>query len=363
MRNLLYITMEDDLNNNSNGVIKKIYAQKQVFEENGLDVFLSGFCEGKYIIKGCGVYEEINLIKPIWCMEYFIYKFILKMIKKLKIKSVYIRRVRASMFSLDFMRKMKLDKVKILMEIPTYPYDGEVKTFKGKISLTIDRFYRNQFSKFLDKIVTFSNDEYIFGVKCINISNGIKATEIWKEYPKKNNSCYEFISVSSLAEWHGVDRFIKSMKNSKENNIKLNIVGPENDYTLCLRELVKNYALENKVIFHGFLNKERVDEIYKEMHIAIGSLGRHRSGVVVLSSLKNREYLSKGLPMIYSEQDLDFDGKEFVYKVLADESLFEIDLILDWYSRINIEESQMLKIAQEFSWENQLLPVVKELIG
>lgn len=65
--------------------------------------------------------------------------------------------------------------MKIILEIPTYPYDGEKINHTGikKKKYWIEKKYRKSLYKYVDRVVTFSEDDEIFGIKTIKISNGI----------------------------------------------------------------------------------------------------------------------------------------------------------------------------------------------
>lgn len=70
------------------------------------------------------------------------------------------------------------------------------------------------------------------------------------------------------------------------------------------------------MILHGPLHGEELDEQFERADFAIGSLGRHRSGITEIKTLKNREYAARGFAFTYSETDADFDAMPYVWKVL-----------------------------------------------
>lgn len=362
MEKLLYITLEEPINGKNTGVVKKIKTQCDVFARNDFDVFISGYgVDDNYIVlKDNKVVETLKLKKNIFKAKE-IFNFIFKFIVKNEIKKIYIRRCRATIFSINFFNKLKRKGVVIFMEIPTYPYDGEVKGIKSKVGLLIDKFFRTKYKYSISRVITYSNDSFIFGVKCINISNGINKKDIVDIQYNLPKICqvYEFISVSSMCHWHGIDRFLHGIE--KTNRVIFHIVGPKNTYYYDLLKIVNSKGLEGKVIFHGFLDHDQLSEIYQRCHIAVGSLGRHRSGVENLSSLKNREYIAKGLPIIYSENDHDFDREKFVFKVSADESDVKIDDVLVWYKHLSISTQYITNVANNFTWDEQMKSVIYEL--
>ena len=60
--------------------------------------------------------------------------------------------------------------------------------------------------------------------------------------------------------------------------------------------------------------------LFDRCDMGIGSLGRHRSGIQHIKTLKNREYAARGIPFIYSETDTDFENRPYILKVPANEA-------------------------------------------
>ena len=74
-----------------------------------------------------------------------------------------------------------------------------------------------------------------------------------------------------------------------------------NSKQIGFQTLIDRYDLKDKVIFHGALFGAELDDVFNQCQFAIGSLGRHRSGITRIKTLKNREYATRGIPFIYSE--------------------------------------------------------------
>lgn len=58
------------------------------------------------------------------------------------------------------------------------------------------------------------------------------------------------------------------------------------------------YHLQENVIFYGEKTGRELDDIYNMCNIAIASLGMYKIGYKTANSLKVREYMAKGLPVI-----------------------------------------------------------------
>lgn len=134
---------------------------------------------------------------------------------------------------MKLLKDLKKNQLKIIIEIPTYPYKFEFIE-KAKILLRKktcafakflmvilqDSIIKNFSVNYIDRIVTYSNDKLIWNTKTINISNAIDTSVISKKRVdcKSNFSNINLIAVSTLNHWHGYDRLIKGLEdyNKKE---------------------------------------------------------------------------------------------------------------------------------------------------
>ena len=91
----------------------------------------------------------------------------------------------------------------------------------------------------------------------------------------------------------------------------------------------------------------------------MGSLARHRSGISDIKTLKNREYASRGLPFVYSENDSDFDHQPYVLKVPADESPVDIARIVDFVENLKMTPQEIRHTVEHLSWKEQMQKVVE----
>jgi hypothetical protein len=132
-------------------------------------------------------------------------------------------------------------------------------------------------------------------------------------------------------------------------------------YYPAFREIIKQYHIEKRIIFHGTLFGQELDEVFNKCQFAIGSLARHRSGITVIKTLKNREYATRGLPFIYSEQDSDFDQQPYVIKAPASEAPIDVEEIIKFLDTFKMTPSEIRQTASRLSWKIQMEHVVKEV--
>lgn len=294
------------------------------------------------------------------------YTPILTYIKENQISFVYMRSEHnASPFLIHFARQLRNKDVKIVMEIPTFPYDQEYSTIKGKSSLIIDKLFRKRLAKQLDAIVTFSDQSEIFRQRTIRISNGIDFSSIKLRQDNHKQSELHLIGVAEIHYWHGFDRVVAGMRDYyKSNNDKckvfFHIVGEfsgEREKAEIV-PLIRENKLENYVILHGRLFSADLDKMFDQADFGIGSLGRHRSGITYIKTLKNREYAARGVPFVYSEIDEDFEDKPYILKVPADESPISIKQVIDFYDLVTETPKEIRNSIQNLSWKNQMQKVL-----
>ena len=125
--------------------------------------------------------------------------------------------------------------------------------------------------------------------------------------------------------------------------------------------IIKKYELDDYVVFHGKMFGKELDDVFYECSFAIGSLARHRSGVTSIKTLKNREYASRGIPFIYSECDSDFDNQPYILKAPANESPIDVDKILSFIDKCNIDPVNIRKSVEHLTWKVQMEKVVDQL--
>lgn len=304
---------------------------------------------------------------------YYKYEKTLKYIFENNFEIVYIRYVyMANPCFIKFLKKIKEKNIKVILEVPTYPYDKELvhKDIIRQIKYFIERKYRDKMCNYVDKIITFSDDDEIFGIKTIKISNGIDPNEIpiIDKNVKKSINEINFIEVAGIAFWHGFDRFILSMveyyKNNPKEIIKFHIVGDgDKEVVNNLKKLVKENKLEDYVTFYGYKSGKKLDDIYNDSDIAIGSLGFFRTGDIMGSTLKVREYCARGIPFIIGYKDISLNKElKFYYEVSNDETLLDLNKILEWYENLNVKSEEIRKFAIEnLSWDKQIKIILENI--
>lgn len=341
--------LTDNYSNQIVGILKKVFMQYDLFKNE-----ISSNFELVNIIPEKKHNKIINLFLQLFSKYYF---NINKIINS-KYDYIFIRRINPNNKSVIYMlKKIKENNplAKIVYEIPTYPYDKEHIGLGNKKNLIIDKMYRNKLHKYVDRIVTLTDDEEIFGCKTLKITNGVNCNSI--PVCKKTNFDKNNINIISVAQfhfWHGNERLIEGIAKYKQNNIILHLVGdgPEIEK---YKALVSKYNLEQQVVFSGTLHGDELSAVFDIADVAVCSLACHKKNIKLSSELKSREYLCRGLPIITSTKiDIIPDNYKYCLRVPEDDSIINIDTIYDFL--INIyEEKDKISVTKEirnFSEEN-----------
>lgn len=334
---IFFCPEEKDNSKKTVGIIKKIYSQYYLF---------------KKVL--CNDFELLNLRRkeitsPF--LKFFCYLFSNKVFdysifRQQKFDYVYIRRVnpncRSFIYILKLLKKNN-PKCKILYEIPTYPYDMEYDNIFAKIQFFIDKLYRKSLVKYIDRIVTLSEDREIFGCKTLRIANGVDVADI--PITKKimfNPKEISMIAVAQFSFWHGYERVIEGLYNYYMNGgsciVKLNLVGDGPDLEKY-KTLVEKYNLSNFIIIHGALSGDKLNKIFDESDVALCSLACHKKNIYLSSELKSREYLCRGLPIISSTKiDIIPNNFKYIFKVPEDNSNIDINSVIKFVQNIYVND-------------------------
>jgi glycosyltransferase involved in cell wall biosynthesis len=137
------------------------------------------------------------------------------------------------------------------------------------------------------------------GYKCSVVPNGIDVKRVvFRVRDLKPGLIATVIMVANCGvNWHGTDLVLRSFNRYAENNIRLILVGELDEHT-------RNLAKQNPNIHTtGFLQEKELNIRLQEAHAGLGSFALFRKGLLEGSTLKVREYLSSGLPLITGHID------------------------------------------------------------
>lgn len=360
----------------ASGISKKMLAQIKGLHQNGHEVHVCSYdispegdrcryVDGK-VIKNYGK----GLFSSVW--QRMSYGCIVDYCKSNAVELVYVRSfMNASPFNIHLFKRLKQSGTKCVMEIPTYPYDKEFESLplKYRFEHIFDKMFRRGLASYMDAIITFSDDKEIFGQRTINISNGIDSDTLPLQPVVDTSNELHLIGVAEVHPWHGFDRLIAGLgqyysQSEIPKPVYFHIVGGVPDVLMeQYSKIINEYHIGKFVVFHGKLFGEELNKVFAKCAFAIGSLGRHRSGITNIKTLKNREYACRGIPFVYSECDSDFDHQHYIIKAPADESPIDIQQIVDFVENFSLKPGEIRKTIEQLQWKFQMKKIVDALFS
>lgn len=237
---------------------------------------------------------------------------------------------------------LRIKRKKIIIDVPT-PRSTAIKEMDITVTNPIKRYARQLLSYIswswilfpANTIVQYADENWWFSFglrrKTLKIGNGILIDEnvkitksVWPSHE------INLIAVAQLADWHGYDRLLHAVSQYNQVNttpykINLKIVG-EGDTFHYLKTLSDKLNLKN-ITFTGMLTGEALNSSFDNIHVGVASLGLFRIGLKEASVLKTREYMSRGLAVIATGSDPDFNEDCLFRLVVKNEE--EINSIVD----------------------------------
>jgi len=191
---------------------------------------------------------------------------------------------------------------------------------------------------------------------------------------REEGETLELLFVGECIERKGVRYIIEALGLLKDRNIVLNIAGqfsPEDPYCKNITNLINRLGLKDRINFHGFLQREELEKLYRSSSIFILASISEGYGMVLA------EAMNFGLPVIATTAgaipELITDGVNGILVRPADSEsiaaaiikLYKNKELREEFSRNNLERSKNL-----FSWkdfqnklETELVPAIEHAAG
>lgn len=387
--NVLYVIYFNIEDSKFLGVKKKIRDQIKAIRKNSMEVSLLYIKDNHLILENLEGKKKVSKLKRnISKGRNEIKQAINAILAESEIDYIYFRFPGTIDFwFLNTLRNLQKTKVKVVLELPTYPIGGEYLTYLSKLKsehkyihlllraiiFLSHRINRIFIKKYIYKIVTFMPYHKVWGVNTVVIDNGINVddysiTESYcTPYKDLNSKKIVFLAVANVDKWHGYDRMIEGLNNYYKtlkvtHEVIFNIVG-EGPEISTLKKMVKKYCLEDVVIFHGSISDfSDLRKFYDEADIGIASLGMHRINLMYGSTLKTKEYFAMGLPFILSyEEKFMLNNKSSYYlKVESNDEPININDLCDFYnltSNFTFRDEMKKYAIQNFDWTQQMSKV------
>ena len=299
---------------------------------------------------------------------------------------LYMRLDRISFDVLRLCRTARANGARtVVIELPNYPYlldyvksVNGVRPFRKRLPARLrvlgtaaeDRLSAMRLSGLVDAVALIGNGaDRFFGVKAINISNGVDVDAMSVVPPKDGEREIVLIGVAGTLWWQGYDRILagmdqyKKVKTERDPAIRFILVGGDAKEMPDFLSLVRRYGLENDVECPGFRKGEALDALYARADLGVSKLGCYRRGLSSCSSLKAREYCAKGLPFLYTcEDSLADENVDFALQVPNDDSPVDMMRVVRFVRRCrlnrNLAQEERLFARSHFDWVSILKTVL-----
>lgn len=269
---------------------------------------------------------------------------------------LYIRRTVADRAYVGFMQqvKQKFPDCKIIIEIFTYPYDkDEFGKWNAWPFYLKERIYRGRLKQYVDRFVTYSKDNCIFGIPTIRTANGINVESVRMVQGEYRENRLTMIGAAYMQRQHGYERVIEGLYHYYQDwdgkyRVYLYLVGdgPEKSK---YQSLVEKYQLQEYVVFYPTTTGEELDRLYDEAEIALNAFGWYKVGCYdAISTLKIRESFARGIPMI-SGSPIDIVDENHKYALMFpnDPSPVEIPKVIEYYETLKKQYRKKSNLASE----------------
>lgn len=187
------------------------------------------------------------------------------------------------------------------------------------------------------------------------ITNGVKVKKItdqrYKWNPNEALRCVFLAGTSS--EWNGIDRLENSLKSYRgKTKLIVDVYGISSE-----RLDGPNFELN----FVDRVNPQDISTRLSNYHIGISTLALYKKNMEEACTLKVREYLASGLPVLLAYNDTDLDEESsFVFRVNNNDSRIDFENVVEWYynlantvaiSQLTNEFAFRKLTYQQKSWE------------
>lgn len=381
---LMYLTFQEDALLYV-GVVRKIHWQAHAFEQLGYDVTFSLFQGSQYCFTHAGQTETTDVGTGSGIMHRFA-AAAHEYLTQHSFDVLYMRLDRISFDVIDLCRTARANGVqKIIIEQPNYPYISDyiasvngVKPLSRRIPARAkvlavaaeDRLSALQLKGLVDAMVLIGNPaDRFFGVKAINISNGIDVDAMDAVPAKDSEDEITLVGVAGTLWWQAYDRVLEGMYNykkadpSRKPRIRFILVGGDAKEMPDFHAQIHQYGLDDDVECPGFLTGKELDAAYARADLGISKLGCYRRGLQACSSLKAREYCAKGLPFLYTcEDSIENENVNFALQVPNDPTPVDMEAVVRFVracrADTGLSEAERQFARDHFDWKSILKRVL-----
>lgn len=358
------------------GYGRKVLGQAAGFCDSGVptDVLCLSSIRRVELRRADGRREAVGRARIPALYRFYLLGTAFRLLRRERYEIVYFRypRADAAYFALLLWLRFGGSRPRVYSEIPTYPYDPEERGF---VSLGTalwrlqDRSFRH-FCKFLiDRFVVVSHGGRVFGRPALRIENGVDPAAVSLRPPVRDGGPLVGVAVAHVKPWHGYDRILRGMAAAQVAGAatgRLVVISSWNEETVKLRELAETLGLGASVKFPGQLDGTKLESAYKDCDYAYGTLAPQRKGAASLSTLKVRECLARGIPVVNAGSDPVHDiAGDFVFKLDSSDAAVDIAAVEAWAAGMAARPGAALamrSLAERlFPWRKTMARVISDM--
>lgn len=348
------------------GITRKVYSEIDAFRKKGYRVFYSG-----YLVDGVAIFDNENniMVKKFYPTNISLVNHAIRRTMLINLCIKFLKRgeekyafsyVRYHFFDrkyIQLLARLKEKSARLIIEAHSTP-----KFAKGISAMTYiawkDKKWSRKAKKYVDLVASMSDEEKLWGIHTVKISNGINVKDIRPHHYIGKEKEINLIAVSFESPVHGYDRVLRGIYNYYQKGGKRKIIFHIVGTTLPSTDrLIKKLNLENYCIKYGPQKGEELDHIYDKANLAVGCLANHRIGSFYGSALKTKEYIAKGIPFIYGWKENILENFKYAKCYELCEEAINIEDVIKFYDSLpknNLVTSIRNCLKYEDTWDYQI---------
>lgn len=179
--------------------------------------------------------------------------------------------------------------------------------------------------------------------------NGIDVDSVEMLSDNRNEDINAAFICGTFSSWHGLEELIDSTSDySGKGKVNIHLIGKLSQKQRQLINKLQSSSLH--YVCHGFLEPKDYRTILNKCDFGIGSISLYKKGLTEAVTLKVREYLAMGLPVIASHKDAALpDDHPYYFKAKTDD-IFEyaIKIKKENFTREEVREKSRKYIAKNY---------------
>lgn len=264
-----------------------------------------------------------------------VFTHLLQVVEQDKLDVLYIRGTPSDPFVERFVERCK---AKVVFEINSIQA-SERKMQKRPWVAWFEEFFTRRALQKASGFVGVSSSVQQYYAELINdsvpsliLGNGFEVESVaLRRQPVFDGTHVRLISTANYAKWHGLDRVLRGLAVYQGRlSISIAIVGTGKTLN-DLKKQVNSLGLSKQVFFIGEAYGKELDGFFDQSHLAIAALAVHRIRLKDATSIKVREYLSRGIPFLISYSDIDLKavpfGDHYCFIVPPDDSPIDFSFL------------------------------------